>query len=197
MRKPKLRELWHAIKAVVAGPYTSKFPAEMPEIPDGFRGAPEFHEEDCVGCGACYNVCPGRAIELEDDAEKRTRRLTIFHDRCIFCGTCEKNCITEKGVTLSKKWNLVTTDRKSLRVSVEKALIFCEVCGELIGPRDHVLWVADRLGHLSYTNPTLVLTRLREMKVAEPAPPSNRPPDRRDRIRIACPKCRQEISLVL
>ena len=101
------------------------------------------------------------------------------------------------GIRLSKTWNLVTADRTTLRCPVEKDLVFCEDCAHLLGPRDHLRWVADRIGHLAYTNPTLVVSALRDMKVVEAAPPSNRPLDRRDRIRIQCPKCRQQTSLVL
>lgn len=196
MRKPKLRELGEAIKALIKGPYTSKFPAEMPEIPDGFRGAPEFSEPDCVGCKACAEVCPARAIEAVDDRENGVRRFVLRYDLCIFCGTCEGSCITGKGVRLSKKWNLVTTDRSALRTSVEKALVLCEHCGEVIGAFDHLVWVAERLGPLAYSNPGLMLAKLRELEVDKPVPRrKDRPTVRADRIQITCPRCRQVMAL--
>ena len=58
MRYPKLRELREAIKALIKGPYTSRFPFK-PHTPfERFRGRPYLHEEDCTGCTACVQVCP-------------------------------------------------------------------------------------------------------------------------------------------
>ena len=76
MKLPKVRELVEAIKALVKGPYTSKFPAE-PHIPHpNFRGQPKFNDQKCVGCLACQEVCPVEAIDHRDiiehkDAPKR------------------------------------------------------------------------------------------------------------------------------
>jgi len=196
MKKPKLREVVEAVKALIRGPVTSKFPAEPPEIPDGFRGAPEYHEADCVGCNACAEVCPARAITTVDDVEKGTRTLEVRWDQCIYCQTCERACITEKGITLSKRWDLTTTDRDSLKMNVEKELVLCEHCGDVVGTRDHLLWVAERLGPLGFANPGLMLAKMRSLGLDEPAPkPEGRPLTRGDRIRILCPRCRQEMAL--
>jgi hydrogenase-4 component H len=196
MKKPKLREIVEAVKAVLRGPATSKFPAEPPEIPDGFRGAPEYHEADCVGCNACAEVCPARAITTVDDTEKKTRTLTVRWDLCIFCQTCELACITGKGIVLSKRWDLTTTDRDSLSMNIEKELVLCEDCGEVVGPRDHLLWIAERLGPLGFANPGLMLAKMRSLGLDEPLPkPEGRPLSRGDRIRILCPRCRQEMAL--
>ena len=42
MKKPKLRELGEAVKALVRGPATIGFPAEPYEPPEGFRGKPQY-----------------------------------------------------------------------------------------------------------------------------------------------------------
>ena len=57
MRKPKLRELGEAIKAVVLGPYTTKFPAEPSPAPPAYRGKGKFQEDKCIGCGDCIEAC--------------------------------------------------------------------------------------------------------------------------------------------
>jgi hydrogenase-4 component H len=196
MRKPKLRELVEAVKALIRGPYTSKFPATPPEIPDGFRGAPEYREADCVGCGACAEVCPARAITMTDDAERRVRRLSLRYDNCIYCQTCERACITKEGIKLSKRWNLVTTDRPSIEAAVVKDLVLCEHCDGVVGARDHLLWVAERLGPLGFANPSLMLAKMGSLGLDEPVPPpGDRPLVRGDRIRVLCPRCRQETAL--
>ena len=46
MRKPKLRELAEAVRAFIHGPYTLPFPKEPAPLPDEFRGAPRYSEED-------------------------------------------------------------------------------------------------------------------------------------------------------
>ncbi|MEW6556768.1 MAG: 4Fe-4S binding protein, partial [Elusimicrobiota bacterium] len=76
MRYPKLRELKEAIKALIKGPYTTKFPFE-PHTPfPRFRGKPVPDEKNCIGCGACAEVCPTRAIEVIDPDITLTRSPT-------------------------------------------------------------------------------------------------------------------------
>ena len=67
MRKPKLRELKEAATSLFSRPYTIKYPYEPSIPPETFRGKPEFVEEECVGCGACAQICPARAIEVEEE----------------------------------------------------------------------------------------------------------------------------------
>lgn len=194
MRYPKLRELKEAVKALLKGPYTSRFPYE-PHIPyEKFRGKPEFHEEDCVGCGACSQVCPAKAIEMRDEGNKRI--LTLHLDLCIFCGQCQANCITEKGIILSKEFDLATTGkRQDLKQEIKKDILLCECCGETIGPAEQILWVARKLGPLTFTNPTLMLFYLRNLNlVSEEKNPPKEEGEllRSDRIRILCPRCRRE-----
>ena len=96
MRYPKLREIKEAVKSLFSKPYTLKFPKE-PSVPfKEFRGAPRFDKDDCVGCGACAQVCPPQAIEIVDDKATKTRTLKVRHDTCIYCGQCQAYCLTEK-----------------------------------------------------------------------------------------------------
>ena len=200
MKKPKLRELGEAIKAAIVGPYTSKFPAEMPEIPERFRGKPCFDKDECVGCGTCALVCPAKAITMEESAETKVRRMVCRYDVCIFCRTCEINCITEKGITLSQEFELSALDRSGMQEEVEKEILVCEACDEIIGAVDHIKWVAKRLGPLAFGNPLLMLSSLQSLGAAEQMPRTDREEvglKRGDRIRILCPKCRQETALVV
>ena len=197
MKRPKLRELKEAITAILIGPYTSKFPAEPARVADVFRGKPEFDEDECVGCGACYNVCPPGAIEMTDDAERRIRTLTVNLDRCIYCGQCERNCLTEKGIHQTPEFDLASTAISDLRETVEKKLVFCEACGAVIGAEDHIRWVARKLGALAYSNPTLLVSAMQNMGLADREPPPGEELRRGDRIRLLCPKCRQITSFVV
>lgn len=194
MKYPKLRELKEAIKSLISRPYTSKFPFKPPiPVPKGFRGKPVFDEDECVGCGACAEVCPTGVIEVTDDKNTANRKLTQTLDLCIFCGQCHRNCITETGIELTEEYDLATYDRTSLRGEIEKKLVLCEGCGEIIGPIDHIRWIAERVGEAAFTNPTLMLSLLQTKDI----PPKSPVPRRADRIRILCHKCRKITTLEL
>ena len=198
MRYPKLRELKEAIKALIKGPYTSRFPYEPHTPYERFRGRPYFHEEDCVGCTACAQVCPAAAIEYEDKIrnDKAKRVLTVHWDICIFCGQCEANCLTGKGIMLSQEFDLATTEkREDLKQVIEKEFVLCECCAEPIVPYDQFVWVSQRLGPLSFSNSSLMLFYLRMLNLAlkvKPALKEELEFRRSDRIKILCPRCRRE-----
>jgi len=197
LRKPKLRELKEAVRAFVKGPYTTKFP-KVPSIPpETFRGKPKYDEDGCVGCGACAQVCPSAAIELIDERGKGatgTRKLALHYDRCIFCGQCQANCITDEGIKLSLEYDLATYDRTETVESVEKELLFCEFCGAPITTVDHLKWLAKKLGPLAFSNQALILVSHKELSLVDKtAPRDKRPAWRTDYMRILCPKCRREV----
>jgi len=199
MRKPKLRELGEAVKAVFRGPSTTRFPAEPYEAPKGFRGKPKYDEKECIGCGACAEVCPSQCIIRTDDlaASPPVRRFELHFDACIYCGQCELNCTTETGIRLSTEYDLACFDRSKCIEAVEKALVLCEVCGAAIGCRDHLLWVAERLGAKRYANPTLILLADGELGLVtgESRRDPDRPLDRSDTLRVLCPTCRRTAVL--
>ena len=198
MRLPKLRELREGIRALLSRRYTTRFPAVEAAVPEGFRGAPRFDEKECVGCGACAVVCPAKDIEVTDEIKdgKGTRRLTIHYDDCIFCAQCARNCITGKGVVMTKEFDMATADRGSIRDHVEKELVLCEMCGEVIAARDHLLWIARRVGPAAYTSPTLMLTMLDDLSPGAGTVPEKGDEIRRgDRMRVLCPRCRRSSAL--
>ncbi len=195
MRKPgvlQLRILKEAFTALFTGPYTNRYPFEPHTPYPSFRGKAEFHEADCVGCGACAEVCPARAIEIVDEGDRR--RLTYRYDICIFCGECERNCITGKGIKLGQEFELALFDRSQAQQTIHKDLMSCEMCGCVIAPFDQIRWIADRLGTFTFTNPTLMLARVRELGLDEELGerPSEAPATRADHIRVLCPRCRRE-----
>ena len=195
MKKPKLRELGEAVKALIRGPSTIKFPAEPYVPPDAFRGKPKYYEEDCIGCKACAEVCPSQCIKVTEqtDADPPVRRFELHYDACIYCGQCQLYCTTEKGIRLTTEFDLTTLDRNSCIESVEKELVLCEVCKSVIGCRDHLLWIAERLGAKRYANPTLILLADDELGLihGEAERDPSKPLDRSDTMRVLCPTCRR------
>jgi len=197
MRYPKLRELKEAIKALIKGPYTSRYPYEPHKPYERFRGRPYFYEQDCIGCTACAQVCPAQAIEVEDIKNKRT--LTVHWDICIFCGQCQANCPSEKGIMLSQEFDLATTEkREDLKQTIEKELILCDCCGEIIAPYDQILWVAKKIGPLCFSNASLILFYLKNLDLALKERPRQKEELeflRSDRIKILCPACRRQVVI--
>jgi len=198
MRKPKLRELGEALKVIfLEGPYTSKFPREPTVPPETFRGKPAFDPDVCIGCGACAEVCPARAIEVIDDLESGMRTIKLRYDICNFCGQCHAYCTTENGIDYTTEYDLASADRTSFVETVEKELAFCEICGGVAGTKDHLRWIAKRLGSLAYANPSLILADMDAMSWMEPIHDreEDREISREDIFRILCPSCRRKVYL--
>jgi len=49
----------------------------------------KVNREECVGCGACVNMCPRLAIRFIDN------KAYIDQESCIECGTCRAFCGAE------------------------------------------------------------------------------------------------------
>jgi formate hydrogenlyase subunit 6/NADH:ubiquinone oxidoreductase subunit I len=200
MKWPKLRELWEAIKAVISGPYTSSFPKEPFHPHPNFRGQYKFNQQKCVGCLACEEVCPVNAIAHEDRLAKGTSVRTMIHysDTCIFCGQCEAACISDhEGIKTSPDWELSFFDRKRDSFeTIQKELQLCEMCGSAIACKDHLNWIAEKLGELTYSSPTLYQSRLQSLNVIDPNLQAvAKDLGRSDRVKILCAPCRRETTL--
>ncbi|HDL77386.1 MAG TPA: 4Fe-4S dicluster domain-containing protein [Lentisphaerae bacterium] len=193
------RILRQAVKSLLSRPFTTRFPAEPYEPIERFRGRPRFNAEECIGCGACAQVCPSKCIYVEDDPEASppVRRLNHRVDECIWCGQCERYCPTG-GIRMTNEYDCTVFSREELDHRIEKELVICEVCSAVIAPLDQLRWLVKKLGPLAYGNPTLMLVGGRELKVVEPGVrPSSEDVLRQQRVSIACPRCRRKTSLVV
>ncbi|MFH1022743.1 MAG: 4Fe-4S dicluster domain-containing protein [Planctomycetota bacterium] len=202
MRLPALfqfRVLKLALTSLFSKAYTDPFPkGDYAPIPQ-YRGRPRYQGDGCIGCGACAEVCPSDAIDLVDDLSDRARpvrRLTHHLDVCLQCGQCQKYCTTEKGIRLTNEWDYVGFSRGDFEEKIQKDLLLCEVCGKVIAPVDQIRWLANRLGALSYGNPTLLLASHRDMAVVDKGFDGNSEyPVRGRRVNIQCPHCRRKTAL--
>jgi pyruvate formate lyase activating enzyme len=59
--------------------------------PESQKFSPEvmFFEKECIGCGACIEVCKANAIAPSPSVSTPDR---IFRDRCSACGACVERC---------------------------------------------------------------------------------------------------------
>lgn len=193
MRKPKLRELKEAITSLFSKPYTTDFPYKA-HIPfKRFRGKPQFSEIDCVGCGGCYNVCPSKAIDMIDDIENKKRILIHNPDRCIFCGECERNCITKTGIRLTNEFDVsYLKDVNEVSHKVEHNLVICIGCGEIIGTEKHIRYIYEKLGSLAFSQPNLITEAIKKLEIKTEYEEKFVPPiQRTDILKVICPKCRR------
>jgi hydrogenase-4 component H len=195
----QFRILKLAIVSLFSRPYTTKFPAGEPYQPiEQFRGRPRYDEDECIGCGACAQVCPSNCIDLVDDVSSASpvRRLIQHLDACICCGQCERYCTTEKGIKLSNEYDFVGFAPEDFEEKTEKALLLCECCGEILAPVDQLRWLAKRLGPLTFANPTLMLVSQKDLAVVDEGVKSATE-GREARVSIQCPKCRRKTALLV
>lgn len=194
MYLPKIREIREALGSLFSAPYTTTFPIAPYTPSDEFRGFPEYSPQDCVGCGACAQVCPTSAIELIDDPMERIRTLRINYGSCIHCGQCQEHCITGRGIAPTRKYALSVTDKAApeLFESVQKELMVCEHCGKPIATRDHLTWIKDRLGAKAYANPNLLLV-FQEESARLPTAVHRDRLRREDYMLELCPGCRRTV----
>lgn len=191
----QFRILKLAVISLFTKPFTTKFPFEPYEPIKEFRGRPRYDEKECIGCGACAEVCPSSCIDVidETDAEQPNRTLVQHLDACICCGQCERYCTSEKGIKLSNEYDFVGFKPEDFEEKVQKDLLLCECCNEVIAPLDQIKWLIKKLGPLTFTNPTLMLVSHSELSLLDKSVKSDPNEENRgNRMNILCPHCRRK-----
>ena len=191
------RILKQAVKAVFSPAFTTRFPAEPFEPQEAFRGRPRFNVDGCIGCGACSQVCPPKCIEVIDDLNSTPpKRLLIQHlDACIVCGQCERYCPTREGIRMTSEWDFAGFGPEDFEERIEKELVMCEICGDLLAPADQLYWLAERLGPVSFANPTLAMFSGQRLGYVEQGVSNSSVTTlRSDRMAIQCPKCKRQTA---
>lgn len=196
----QMRILNLAVKSLFSRPYTTPFPAGTYEPIPEFRGRPRFREADCIGCGACAEVCPSKCIEVTDDTAARpaVRRLVQHLDQCICCGQCERYCPTEAGIRMTNEYDFAGFAPEDFEERVEKPLVLCEGCGDVLAPLDQLRWLVRRLGPLAFANVSLMLVGHGQLALADAGAVSDAEgADRARRFGVLCPTCSRKAALVV
>jgi Ni,Fe-hydrogenase III small subunit/formate hydrogenlyase subunit 6/NADH:ubiquinone oxidoreductase subunit I len=100
---------------------TIPFPNQPPEMPDRFRGLPEFDSSKCVRtCRNCEAACPASALSVQGDAPHGAPhsappegRVRVDLGRCVFCGDCASAC-PAGAIRFSADFRLAVRSRSDL-----------------------------------------------------------------------------------
>jgi 4Fe-4S ferredoxin len=102
------------------------------QVVQPWQGSVELHRERCVeGCLACADICPTRALHIDDDGE-----LALADYYCIKCGACMQVCPVEAQV-------------ESYEITIESQGVTKTVAHERVTNVDELpVWVERwRVGH--------------------------------------------------
>jgi len=129
-RKDRIQELLLSIAKRLG--YEQKIPLEFDpdEVAEGY-GFPKRDPEKCIGCYACYSVCPENAITIED--VKNKRRYGTLHAHCLVCKECEKEC-PQEAIKISPGFELLSFLYNTPIWEFEVAVQKCSVCNEFFNP---------------------------------------------------------------
>ena len=92
------------------GHRTTKFPLELPVLPDRFRGRPTIDASKCPdGCRVCVDMCPTGAVSV-------SAGLSLDLGKCLFCTACVDAC-PEGAIAYTRDHRLATSRREDLILS--------------------------------------------------------------------------------
>lgn len=107
---------------LLQGRRTTRFPEEIPTLPERFRGRPAIDPAKCVeGCRACAEACPTEAIDLANG-------LSLDLGKCLFCTACVEAC-PEQAIAYTQDYRLAVSDRSNL-VLTGKAYALAQRMGD-------------------------------------------------------------------
>jgi hydrogenase-4 component H len=116
---------------------TKQLKFDPEEIAEGY-GFPKRDPDKCIGCYACYNVCPEDAIKIEDVQNKR--KYGTLHAHCLVCKECEKIC-PQEAIVIAPGFELLSFLLDEPLWEFDVPLEKCSECGEYFIPKpfsDHL-----------------------------------------------------------
>lgn len=118
--------IWSKVLALISGHLTvfkhsfkKRVTLEYPEIkqnlPERFRGKPNWYPNKCITCKICMKACPADAIVIDKNEDKIEFKIDL--SRCIMCGNCMYNC-PKDAIVLSHEYELATDDKSELNITL-------------------------------------------------------------------------------
>ncbi len=86
------------------------YPRVDPKLSDRFLGRPVITRHNCGTCRACLDVCPTKALQIDENGPR------LDMGRCLFCGACAAACKANV-ITFSGEHRVCTFAREDLVVS--------------------------------------------------------------------------------
>ncbi len=116
------------------------------------------NKKDCCGCACCVNICPKRAIHMEED-EYGFKYPVIDKAKCVNCGLCKKCCKYQTNnkemYECQKVYVSVTQDTELIRKSASGG-IFANIARNFI--RDNGIIYGSAM---NYKNDKLIVEHIR------------------------------------
>lgn len=90
-------------------------------------------ELNCIGCNACYNICPNNAITMSHNKYGFLQPL-INKNRCINCGLCKKICLAKDNIFFQnpKSTYIIQSKNKSYIEKSSSGGMFAELAKYVI-----------------------------------------------------------------
>lgn len=96
---------------------------------------------------------------------------------------------------MTREWDFAGFGPGDFEERIEKELVMCEICGDLLAPADQLYWLAERLGPVSFANPTLAMFSGQRLGYVEQGVSNSSVTTlRSDRMAIQCPKCKRQTA---
>lgn len=171
------------LKTVLANllqPSRTRAPADMPPVPQTYRGALAHDAGRCTACGTCAFVCAPKAISFTQ-VPGVSVSWHFFIGQCSFCGLCEQNCPTH-AISLETAVPGVMNNAAGdgLRLESVIALKPCTRCGAAHVPLPESAmgsqWSEEEKGYCPECRRWAASAKLRSAFIpAEAAPPAATP----------------------
>ena len=109
------------------------------------RRLPVVAQAACTLCGFCSQVCPARALVIDENDSETV--LLLSPARCYGCGKCVRACAASAMTTCQPHQDEASTVRGDWQILRRSPRANCPACGEPTVSRAELDFVARQLGH--------------------------------------------------